>query len=58
MIDWYSGIYKGFIISSIILFVIGFLSEGKVSLGAYITGYSVLILGVMMISCKTPSIGV
>jgi hypothetical protein len=49
MIDWYSGIYKGFIISSIILFVIGFLSEGKVSLGAYITGYSVLILGVMMI---------
>jgi hypothetical protein len=49
MKDWYSGIYKGFIISSIILFVIGFLSEGNVSLGAYITGYSVLILGVMMI---------
>ena len=49
MSGWYSSIYKAFIISAIISFVIGFFSEGKVSLGSYITGYSVLILGIMMI---------
>lgn len=49
MKDWYSSVYKGFIITAIISFVIGIFSEGKVSLGAYITGYSVLILGIMMI---------
>ena len=49
MSGWYSSIYKAFIISAIILFVIGFFSEGKVSLDSYITGYSVLILGIMMI---------
>ena len=49
MSSWYSSIYKAFIISAIISFVIGFFSEGKVSLGSYITGYSVLILGIMMI---------
>ena len=49
MKDWYSSIYKGFIISAIVSFVIGFFSEGNVSLGSYITGYSVLILGIMMI---------
>lgn len=49
MKDWYSGIYKAFIISAFISFIIGFFSEGQVSLGAYIAGYSVLILGVMMI---------
>ena len=49
MKDWYSAIYKAFIITSIITFIIGFFSEGKVSLGSYIAGYSVLILGIMMI---------
>lgn len=49
MSDWYSSVYKGFIISSIVSFIIGFFSEGNVSLGAYITGYSILTLGVMMI---------
>jgi hypothetical protein len=49
MSGWYSSIYKAFIISAIISFVIGFFSEGKVSLGSYVTGYSVLILGIMMI---------
>ena len=49
MKDWYSSIYKAFIITSIITFIIGFFSEGKVSLGSYIAGYSVLILGIMMI---------
>ena len=49
MTSWYQSIYKGLIISAIISFIIGFFSEGKVSLGSYITGYSVLILGIMMI---------
>lgn len=49
MNDWYSSIYKAFIISAFISFIIGFFTNGKVSLGAYIAGYSVLILGVMMI---------
>jgi hypothetical protein len=49
MKDWYSSIYKGFIMSSIVSFIIGFFSQGNVSIGAYIAGYSVLILGIMMI---------
>lgn len=49
MKDWYTGIYKAFIIAAIISFIIGFFSEGNVSLGSYIAGYSVLILGIMMI---------
>jgi len=49
MKDWYSAVYKGLIIAGFISFIIGFFSEGKVSLGANISGYSVLILGIMMI---------
>lgn len=49
MKDLYSSIYKAFIIISIITFIIGFFAQGKVSLGSYIVGYSVLILGIMMI---------
>jgi len=49
MKDWYSSIYKAFIIAAIISFIIGFFTEGKTSLGSFITGYSVLILGIMMI---------
>lgn len=49
MNDWYSSVYKGFIIASIIAFIIGFFSSGAVSLDSYIAGYSVLILGIMML---------
>jgi hypothetical protein len=49
MSNWYNGIYKGFIITSVIAFVIAFFSQGEVSLGAYIAGYSVLILAITMI---------
>lgn len=49
MNDWYSNIYKALIVSSAISFIIGFFSSGKVSLDAYITGYSVLLLSIMMI---------
>ena len=49
MKDWYSSIYKGLLISSVVAFIVGFFSTGNVSIDAYITGYSVLILGIMMI---------
>lgn len=47
--NWYSTIYKACIIASIVSFVIGFFTPTNVSLGAYIAGYSVLTLGIMMI---------
>ena len=49
MKDWYSSIYKGLIISSVIAFIVGFFSSGNVSIDAYIAGYAVLILGIMML---------
>lgn len=49
MKDWYSGIYKACILASFVAFIIGFFSDSKTSLGAYISGYSVLILGIIMI---------
>ena len=49
MTDWYSSIYKGFVIAGMIAFTIGFFTQGETSLGAYMSGYSVLILGIMMI---------
>ena len=49
MSEWYNGIYKGFIMTSVIAFIIGFFSQGEVSLGSYISGYSVLILAIIMI---------
>ena len=49
MSEWYNGIYKGFIMASVIAFIIGFFSQGEVSLGSYISGYSVLILAIIMI---------
>ena len=49
MSNWYSGIYKAFIISGVIAFIIGMFTQGDLSLGAYISGYSVLTLGIMMI---------
>lgn len=49
MKDWYPGVYKSFIIASIIAFVISVLSSGKVAYGSELAGYSALILGVMMI---------
>jgi hypothetical protein len=49
MKDWYSSIYKAFIMASVIAFLISFFSSGEVSLGAALAGYSVLILGIMML---------
>jgi len=49
MKDLYSNVYKALIISSAIAFIIGFFSNGNISIDSYITGYSVLILAIMMI---------
>lgn len=47
--SWYSSIYSALIISSSIGFIIGFFTEGDTSFGATLSGYSVLILAIMMI---------
>jgi hypothetical protein len=47
--NWYSTIYKACIIASMVSFIIGFFTPTNVALGAYIAGYSVLILGIMMV---------
>ena len=49
MSNWYSTIYKACIIAAVIAFIIGFFTQSQTSLGAYISGYSVLILGIAMI---------
>lgn len=45
----YTSIYKACILAAIIAFIIGFFSQSSTNLGAYIAGYSVLTLGIMMI---------
>ena len=49
MKNWYSGIYKAFLIGSVISFIIYMVTTGNMSLGAMISGYSILILSIMMI---------
>jgi hypothetical protein len=49
MKDFFSIVYKAFIVASVISFVISLFSSGEVSYGSSITGYSVLTLGIMMI---------
>jgi hypothetical protein len=49
MANWYSSVYKACILASSISFIIGFFTQDKISLGAYIAGYSVLTFGIMMI---------
>jgi hypothetical protein len=49
MSNWYSTIYKAFILAGVISFMLGFFVEQKTSLGAYMAGYSVLVLAISMI---------
>jgi hypothetical protein len=49
MKEWYSTIYNAFIYASMVAFIIGFSTSSKTSLGAYIAGYCVLILGILML---------
>ena len=47
--NWYSGIYKAFILASVISFLISFFTSGINSYGSILTGYSTLILAIIMI---------
>lgn len=49
MSSFYSTIYNGLISASVVLFIIGIFTTGKLSVGSYITGYSTLILGIMLL---------
>jgi hypothetical protein len=49
MNDYYLAIYNSLIYAGLISFLIGIFSSNQVSLGAYITGYSVFILALLMI---------
>ena len=49
MSNWYNSIYKGFIITGVIAFIIGFFTQGEISISAYIAGYSVLVLAIIML---------
>jgi len=49
MSNWYSTVYKAFIIAGIISFILGFFTTSGTSLGAFIAGYSVIILAILMI---------
>jgi len=49
MKDFFSIVYKAFIVASVISFIISLFSSGQVSYGSSITGYSILTLGIMMI---------
>ena len=49
MNNWYSTIYKAFILAGVISFILGFFVHQKSSLSAYMAGYSVLVLAILMI---------
>lgn len=49
MSNWYSVIYKAFIFASVISFIIYNFTSGKVSLGAMISGLTVLAFSIIMI---------
>ena len=49
MSEWYSSVYKGFFVTGIIAFIIGIFSSGVISINSYISGYVIIILGIMMV---------
>lgn len=48
MANWYSSVYKGFIVAGLVSFIVGFFTQGLTSLNSYIAGYSILILAIAM----------
>lgn len=49
MNELYPNIYKGFILSSIVAFILGFFSQSELSFSSYMAGYCVLTLSILMI---------
>ena len=48
MENWYTSVYKGFIVAGLVSFIVGFFTQGSTSLNSYIAGYSILILAIAM----------
>lgn len=49
MKKWYSSIYQGFIYTGLISILIGYFSDTNVYLGAFIAGYSAILLSILML---------
>jgi hypothetical protein len=49
MEEWYTNVYKAFILGTIISFIISVSTSGVTSYNSSIAGYSILILAIMMI---------
>lgn len=49
MEDLFSTVYKALILASIVSFIIASVTDSNASFGAYITAYSVLILGILLL---------
>jgi hypothetical protein len=52
MKEWYSTIYKAFIIATVVCFLISFFTTGEASFGSLVTAYSTLTLGIILILLK------
>lgn len=50
--ELYASVYKGFIIATVIAFVIGMFTNGTTSFGCYQVGHSVCALAIMLILIK------
>lgn len=49
MKGWYSSVFKGFMIASVVSFIISFATSGKTSYGAELSGYSMNVLAIFLI---------
>jgi len=49
MNNWYTSLYKGFIITSVLLFLISLGTTGETNVGAVIAGFVILTVSILMI---------
>ena len=49
MLNWYSSVYKAFILASVFLFILSFGTTGETTFGALIAAYATMIIGILMI---------
>jgi hypothetical protein len=49
MSEWYSSVYKGFLLTGVTLFVVGLFLSGINFINAYLVGYTSLIIGLLCI---------
>lgn len=47
--DWNSALYKACILGAMVAFLVGLFTNSETSYGSYVAGYSVLILGILII---------